>query len=75
MPRHNHAIYCVETNYLQGNQQKILSFETYEAYDYIKLLIMEEINHSHSSVMKETINHTITATPPQKQTLLNVNSN
>ena len=29
MPSHNHAIYCAETNYLQGNSQKVLSSETY----------------------------------------------
>ena len=32
MPRHNHAIYCTETNYLQGNQQKVLISETYRKY-------------------------------------------
>ena len=32
MPRHNHSIFCAETNYLQGNNQKVISAETYGSF-------------------------------------------
>jgi hypothetical protein len=32
MPFHNHAIFCAETNYLQGNHQKVLSSDTYGGF-------------------------------------------
>lgn len=56
MKSHN-TIYCAETNYLQGNSQKVLSTETYGAYGnwlYTTTYCSDDKPHNHDSISTES---------------------